>query len=398
MNNRFRRYLAAASAGVAWASASAQSDGGRGLMFDAFQRFSYESNLYRLPDGARPARGARSDLLSLTRLGASYGRPIGLQDVSVAVGLSATRYRESDHLDFDGVDADARWKWTVGRAWHGHLLAMQSQSLSGFDDFSGDERSVNTYRRLEFAGDRAITPRWFVGAGASHTDSEYSDDTRPDADYRARGLSLRGGYRRRDGERIVASIGRTRGEYPNRSASRFTDREYRQTDYRVSGSWSPTGITRLSGYLGYVTRRYEFADNRDFQGAVGRIEMTWQAGGKLSIGAHLRRELGAREDLVDNYVVTEAVALRPSWRVSDKLELASEFEYRRRDFGGDPGFLAEAESDRSENQTRIGLSAGYRYSRSLGFNASLGWEARNADSESREFEATTASVSANLRF
>ena len=395
---RIWQYVAAAAASTAWATASAQADAELGLMFDASQRLIYASNLYRLPDDADPARGSRSDLVSLTRLGASYSRLIGLQDVSVAVGVAATRYRESDHLDYEGLDVDGRWNWVVGRAWRGHLLARQSQSLSGFDDFAGDERSVNTYRRVEFVGDRAITPRWFVGAGASHTTSDYSDDTRPDADYRARGVSLRGGYQPRGGERVVVSVGRIRGEYPNRSASRFSDREYTQTDYRVSGSWAPTGITRFSGYLGYVTRSYDFADNRDYQGPVGRIEMAWQAGGKLRITGHARRELGAQEDLVDNYVVTEAVGVRPAWQVSDKVELASELEYRRRDFGGDPGFLSEPASDRRENQARLGLSAGYHYSRTLGFGASLRWESRNADSDARDYDATTASVTANLRF
>lgn len=367
-------------------------------MFDASQHLLFESNLYRLPDGSDPDRGARSDLVSLTRLGASYSRLIGLQDVSAAVGVAATRYRESDHLDYEGLDADARWNWVVGRTWRGHLAARQSQSLSGFDDFTGDERSVNTYRRLEFTGDRAIGPKWFLGAGASRTTSEYSDDTRPNADYRARGLMLRGGYLRRGGERIVFSLGRTDGEYPNRNATRFSDREYRQTDYRVSGNWSPTGITTFSGYLGYVTRSYDFADNRDYQGAIGRIEMAWQASGKLRITGHARRELGAQEDLVDNYVVTEAIAVRPAWQVSDKVEVATMLEYRRRDFGGDPGFLSEDEADRTENQARLGLSADYRYSRAVGFGASLRWESRNADSDARDYDATTASVRANLRF
>ena len=105
-----------------------------------------------------------------------------------------------------------------------------------------------------------------------------------------------------------------------------------------------------------------------------------------------------RAGVVADYVVTEAVGVRPAWQFSDKVELSSELEYRRRDFGGDPGFFSEQVADRRENQTRIGLSAGYHYSRALGFGASLRWESRNADSDAREYDATTASISANLRF
>lgn len=380
------------------ASAVAQDEVEPGIFFAASQRFLYEDNLYRLPDGIDPQRGERADLVSMTRLGAEFRQSLGLQQFSAGAGVTAARYRDSDHLDYEGVDADALWGWTLGRALGGRLAFRQTQTLSGFDDFAAQDRSLNTYRRLEFTGDHALSPRWFWGLGASYTSSEYSGDTRPSGDYRARGLSLRSGYSGHAGERVTLSVGRTVGDYPNRSASNFSDQGYTQNDYRLTGQWTVTGATRLSGYLGYLTRSYDFADNRDYDGAVGRVEMDWRPTGKLRINSHVRREIGAQEDLVDNYVVTDAIAVRPSWSLSDKIELSSELELRRRDYGGDPGFLPESEADRSERLRRIGISAAYRYSRALGFGASLRWESRSADNDAREYDASTASVSANLRF
>ncbi len=370
-----------------------------GLELDAAQQIVRESNLYRLAEGVDPQRGERGDWVSTTRLGARFRQDAGRQNFLLAAGVTAVRYRDSSHLDHEGVDADARWNWRLGRALDGHLSFRQAQTLSSFDQFAAESRSVNTFRRLEFVGDQALTSRWFWGVGASYTTSDYSGNTRPTAEYRARGLSLRGGYSGRAGERLVLSVGRSRGEYPGRVATRFADQAYSQNDYRLSGEWALTGVTRFHGYLGYLTRQYEFADNRDYGGAVGRVEMAWQPTGKLTLSSHVRREIGAQEDLVDNYVVTDALMLRPVWTVTDKVDVAGELEFLRRDYGGDPGFLEGGlPADRSERLRRVGMSASYRYSRAIGFGAALRWETRSADVGTREYDAGIASVSASMRF
>ncbi|MCB1955288.1 MAG: outer membrane beta-barrel protein [Rhodocyclaceae bacterium] len=384
--------------GFSAATAAAQDGAVQGFGLDAAQRIVRESNLYRLADGQDPGLGERADWVSLTRLGARFRTDIGLQEVALAAGVNAIRYRDNDHLDHEGVDADARWGWQLGRALKGHLSFLQAQTLSSFAEYDGQDRSVNTFRRLEFVGDHALTPRWSWGLGANYTSSDYSGDTRPTADYRVRGLSLRGGYKGRAGEQLVLSVGRAKGEYPQRTATRFADQEYTQNDYRLSGSWAASGATDLNGYIGYLTRRYDFADNRDYDGVVGRFELAWRPTGKLRLDSQVRREIGAQEDLVDNYVVTDAIRLRPAWAYTDKVELAGEMEFMRRDFGGDPGFFEETPADRTERLRRLGVSANYRYSRALDFGASMRWEARSADTDAREYDARTASVSASLRF
>jgi len=393
-----RRQLCVIALTLPCTLAHAEFERPEGLALTASESLLRDSNLYRLADGVDPQRGERSDWISVTRLGAEYERRFGLQQVAASLGLSASRYRDNGHLDHEGVDAGASWRWAVGRRMSGGVALRQSQALSGFDDFAGQERSINTYRRLEMFGDFALTPRWFAGAGAAYTSSDYSGDTRPTADYRARSLSMRGGYQGRSSERLVLSLMRTQGEYPNRVATIFSDQSYSQNDYRLDGYWPASGATRLSGYLGYMTRSYDFAVNRDFEGAVGRLEMDWRISGKLSLQSQLRREIGAQEDLVDNYVVTDALALRPKWALSEKINVSSELEYRRRDFGGDPGFLPQDQRDRTEHLRSLGVAADYRPSQLLSLGMSLRWQTRSADGASRDYDATTAGVSARLRF
>ena len=378
-------------------SIHAQGDERDVLVLTMSQALTREDNLYRLADGVQPQLGDREDLVSRTRVGAQLRKRIGLQHLSAGIGLSMHRYRESDHLDFEGVDLDGRWDWAYGRLWEGRLSLLQRQALSGFDDFQGQQRSINTYRQGRFLADRRVAPEWVVGAGATVVASDYSGDTRPTAEYDAYGASLRAGYRGRAGNQLTLSLRRSQGDYPNRSASRLSDSSYQQDDLQLDGRWLLGGATTLSGYVGYTGRRYDFADNRDFNGATGRLELDWAPTAKLAINAMLRRELGAQEDLVDNFVVTDSLLVRPRWAATDKIDVSTSFELRRRDFGGDPGLVSDAQ-DRSETLRRLGLSASLRIRRTITLGASLGWEERDGDTPDRDFEARRMSLSARLAF
>ena len=314
------------------------------------------------------------------------------------MGLTANRYRENDHLDFEGIDLNGRWDWAYGRATSGELAVLQTQTLSSFDDFAGEQRAVNTYRRLSFTADRLLAPEWLAGIGASMASSDYSGETRPTAEYEERGFSLRAGYRPRAGDQLTLSLNRTHGEYPNRTATLAADRAYDQQDLRLDGRWQITSATRLAGYIGYTGRSYDFADNRDFDGMTGRVELDWAVTAKAAISAVVRREIGAQEDLVDNFVVTDSLLLRPRWSPTEKIALSTEFELRKRDYGGDPGLGGVVPSDRSEELRRFGVFANYQLRRTVSLGAGLRWENRSSDDERRDYSADSASLTARVAF
>ena len=218
------------------------------------------------------------------------------------------------------------------------------------------------------------------------------------AEYEERGFSLRAGYRPRAGDQLTLSLNRTHGEYPNRTATLAADRAYDQQDLRLDGRWQITSATRLAGYIGYTGRSYDFADNRDFDGMTGRVELDWAVTAKAAISAVVRREIGAQEDLVDNFVVTDSLLLRPRWSPTEKIALSTEFELRKRDYGGDPGLGGVVPSDRSEELRRFGVFANYQLRRTVSLGAGLRWENRSSDDERRDYSADSASLTARVAF
>ncbi|MCP5241775.1 MAG: hypothetical protein R3E45_07350 [Rhodocyclaceae bacterium] len=362
------------------------------------QSFYYDSNLYRLGDGVEPTSGERSDTVSSTGLGLRFGRDYGRQGLAASVDINHNAYASNDQLDYTGTNADLGWNWVLGDRWSGKLGFSRSEQLSGFDDYGGQDQSINIYRRAEASANYWYHPSWAVGAGYARIRSRYSNGTRPGSEYDADVADVRLTYQPKSGNRIALKLASTQGVYPRRTATLLSDREYSQTDLRVEADWRVTGATRLSGYIGQTRRSYDFTSNRDFSGLTGRIAADWAVSGKTFISAVFRREIGAQEDLVDNFVVTEALSLSPRWQITDKTQLGAVVEWRRRDYGGDPGLLAGSFGDRSDITRRFGLNLGYQPMRSLSLYLSLQHQLRSASATSSGYDADSASVSASFTF
>jgi len=386
---------------LAWAltgARSAYANEGDALNFVVSQGVYHDTNLYRLGDGVEPSSGGRSDTVSSTALGLRFAKAYGRQGLRASVDVNHNAYANHSRLDYTGTSADAAWNWVLGDRWSGRLGFSRSEQLSGFDDYTGQERSINVYRRADASANYWFHPSWAAGAGYARIRSRYSNGTRPGAEYDANTADLRITYRPRSGNRITFKFASTDGLYPRRTASLVSDREYNQQDFRLEGDWQISGASRLSGYLGQTRRAYDFASNRDFSGLTGRIAADWAISGKTSLNAVLRREMGAQEDLVDNYVVTEALALSPRWQLTEKTGFGAVVEWRRRDYGGDPGLVSGSLGDRSDITRRYGLNFDYQPMRSLSLYFSLQHQLRSPSSTGSGYAADSASVSASFVF
>lgn len=369
---------------------SKAADPDEALQVIARQEVRYDSNIYRLPDGAAAPKGQRSDWVGVTGVGLSFDRTYSLQRLYADIQIDRTYHAVHKALDYTGGKADLRWDWALGRHWTGQLGHLHREVSTADDDFIGASESINVFRRSNASADFWWHPDWAIGGGASRVSSRFRDGERPLSEYDADVVDLNLTYRPRSGNRVTLSWRDTDGRYPNRPAVAGSLREYRQRELRLGADWQATGKLRVSGYLGRTERSYEFAPERDFEGTTGRVTFNWLATGKTSVDLSLRREIGAEEDVVASFAVTEAVLLRSRWWITDKVALGVEGEARRRDFDG--------AADRDERSYRYGLSVLYRPLRSATFSFALYRTLRQADVAFREFDGYVGRLAAELRF
>lgn len=364
------------------------------------QSFQRDDNIFRLPDGVSPnGDGQRDDLISMTSFSAMFDRVYSLQRLYASLDVTRVGFDEWSDLDYTTKGGSIGWDWAVGSRWSGGLSVKQDEMARDFADIGGQRRESSVNRRITFnaSADYWWHPDWAVGAGLEQFESTYSDEASQGADYRASIPEISLTYRPQSGNRLSLKFRHTDGEYPNRTASVFSDEGFREANLRLVGNWRLTGHSSLSGYLGYTRRSYRNLTVRDFSGMTGRLQHDWSLSGKFSLRTTVRREIGAREDLTDNFVVTKAFSVEPTWAVSSRIAVQGGLEWRKRNFGGDPGLVSGVPAQ--DDLTRqLRLSVSYVPIDNLNLSLSHTHASRSSDRPFNEYTADTTALSAQYSF
>ncbi len=364
------------------------------------QLFRYDDNLFRLADGASPADGGeRDEGISVTRVGARYAQTHSLQRINASVGASFAAFQDRNRLDYSVKRAAAAWNWAVGRRWTGMLEFDYDEVPRDFADFAGanDEVSINDRSTIGVSASYWFHPDWAVSAGVEHYDSSFSDPGSRAAAYEE--MIYDGGVTVRTGSGNQLSLtGRfTDGRYPNRVATATLDDGYRQTEIRLTGEWRLTGTSTASGFIGFTEREYDRLDVKDFSGPTGRLQYDWDIGGKTSLSTVARREIGAREDLDNNFIVVTALAITPTWKPTERIRVSGSWEIKDRDFGGDPGFLATT-IDPDDVTRSWRASVAYEPFDNVNLALSHRYASRTAEVDSSEFRANVTELLMRVLF
>lgn len=372
---------------------------------DAFQLFiaqalQADDNLFRLPDGEQPfGDQPRGDLLWITSLAGQFDRVYGRQHLSAKASLRHIRYTEYGYLDYTGADGRAAWDWTLGKRWNGVLSYAQTQAQQNFGDTGNTDRSIATTRRLVAEARFMAGADWALVGGLERLSSSYDeDDVAQGSDYTENGARLGLLFQPASGNRLELYYRHGRGDYPHRDAKTSPVTGYDQDLVQGAGSWRVTGHSTLSGNLGYTWRAYPDQPSKDFEGVTGRLTWDWRPTGKLAGSLGLRREIGAQEDLVANYVVTEALTLQWLWQATGKVGVRARGEWRSRDYGGDPFGLGSAQAAREERTRVLGLGLGYTPLRGLDLGADVSQDHRDANGTTAGYDAMVLLVSAQYAF
>lgn len=396
-----RRCLVLAAAALCASPMQCAAVEGDSLTLKLSHSLQYDDNIYRLSDDVKPfGNRARSDRISLTGLRAAFDRRYSLQQVHASVDVTRVRFDRWSQLDYETQGARLNWDWAVGKRWSGDLRVSQDETARDFADnrVSGRETSISRQHALAADANYWWHPDWSAGAGVERFSTTYSDAASAGSEYDADIVETRLIYRPRSGNQI-ALVGRfTDGDYPNRQAGALADDGFRQTDWRLRGHWQVTGHSRLAGYLGMTRRRHPNLTARDYTGPTGRLEYTLAVSQRLSVTAIARREIGARDDLVDNFVVTRAVSFAPSWQPFYRIGIQGRLEWRKRDFRGDPGLVAGTFPAREDVSRNANVSFIYTPIDPLQLSISYGYLQRDSDLVSEEYTAHVASFSVDYTF
>ena len=370
----------------------------------AEQKVSHDDNVFRISKSvdstATIGSPSRGDTYRTTSVGLRLDLPVSQQRFQADVLLNRTRYNHFSALNFDGHDILANWLWRVGDRASGRLGYTDSESLVSYAYLLGTTPDRLRLRQAQASGAYMLTPVWKIGASLDALTQRNSDPPRQVNDADILAAEILAGYASRAGNSLGVSVRAESGRFPvpQPVGTDLVDNAYQQYSAGVVGDWTPSGASRLGARVDRVSRRYQELPQRDFDGTAWRAEYEWKPTDKTSLAAIARREISPYEYVRSSLVLVRGVALRPSLRMSETIEVAANLESGTRRYAGDPAVALGLASERVDHVRTAGALVSYRPVRLVTLQLSAYHESRTSNVDFGDYSANVVQLSGRLTF
>ncbi|RFP12402.1 hypothetical protein D0T24_25610 [Duganella sp. BJB480] len=366
--------LALAACALAAGGARAASDDG--LHPYAGLLYSYDDNLFRLPDNSPGYDNTRADTSRQLVAGLSFNQAYGREVLTAQAKVSRVTFSHFTQLDYNGKDLSADLAWHLGNRLSGNLGGAYSEVLAPYTDVVTSERNLRTQKRAYAQGNWSFHPSWVARAGYNRNRYVYDLSSQAYNDRTDNQFETGVDYLASSGSTIGLQARSLRSSYdvPRLLGRQLIDNDSRQRELKLKVGWRVTPVTELQFLGGWAHRTHAYLTERDSSGANARLSGNTLLGGAVRANASLWREFAPVESGLVSYSLNTGVSAGASWLLSAKLQLDAQTRHEKRAF---KGLLADSAgfdlSDRSHYNS-LGLS--YTPWRQVQLTASLFRESR----------------------
>lgn len=362
--------------------------------------YEHDDNVYRFADPAEAAaqRGSPTLADSVRRVSAGSWAQLdyGRQALRAFGELRHYEYGQFEELERTEGTFEGRLDWNYGIPWSGHLLYEHAIRLEPVTSTETGELGMQTLQEGEFFITRAMTPRWRTEGALGTRRKRHARPAAENSDLDE--------VRSRFGFSWASPLGTagiavevTRGDFPHREAApeRGVVASYRQSDFLLRASNVFSAVSTIEAETGY-TVRVAPGDAGDFHGLTGRLRYLWRWTPQTSVDAQVFRRLRDIEEQDANYVEELGLALQVQRSLTRTLGLVGRAEVAEQDYGGSPATSGDG-TERSDHVDRFQLGLSYAPRRWVLLKPSVGLERRYSTRADREYDATMAGVTLEVR-
>lgn len=364
------------------------------LEYSASVNHAWDNNLFRSKDNAS------SDEITTFRAGVRFDKAVSLQRFLVDVNYVDYQYQKNDFLDFDAVNYNAAWLWSLTPSLTGTLSTRKNKSLLGFADFRTFAQNIRTDEYNIFRAEYSPYKVWSLIVGFTDTSLQNSQTFNAQNDYDATAVDYGARYNFASGTSLTF-LGHTRnGNFKrvlnaSNIASAF-DNGFSEDEFEMDVVFKATAKSNLSSKLAYLSREYDHFSVRDYDAWLGNLKYDLLITGKLKASMDLSRSVGTFETQYSTYSITDAVNIGASYFYSDKVVFGLNARLSQRDFDGrvNPVF-----PNRIDHEQSINGSLTWQPLRNIGLTLSSVKSSRNANSayDVFDFDDVTTSVTVDLK-
>lgn len=348
------------------------------LQFSASVNRAYDDNLFRVKNNET------SDQITTSTAGVKLDKSYSLQRFIVDVSYVDYKYQTNDFLNFEALNYDAKWLWSLTPSLTGTLSTSRSKTLNGFSDFRSFTQNIRTADISQFRAEYSPYKVWTLIAGVTETDFQNSQTFNAVAQYNATALDYGARYNFASGSNLSLLAHKRNGQFQRQiNQAALFDNGFTEDEYELDFVLKPTGKSSLSSKLGYLSREYDNFSIRNYDVLIGYINYDLFLTGKIKTSLGLARNAGPFETNYSTYTLTDSATIGVSYLYSDKVTLMLNGRIAQRDFK--QAVIAGA-AKRDDDEQSLSGSVTWRPIKNIGFTLSSIKSRRTSSAAYSNFE------------
>lgn len=363
----------------------------------------YDSNLFRLPDGANsaalPGNFEPSEHIGVTSAALTLDKAYSMQRFQLSASVIDYNYRNFSYLSFTALNYAAAWQWSLTPRIKGVLSSSRVEAPTNYQDFKGfNTRNVHTDIVTHFEAEADLGGAWRVLAGLDHLTSQEEQFVVREGDASGRSAALGLRYVFSSGNTVTYRVREGRGDSIGlTNTSTVGSLDFDDRFHELDVQWVLTGKTRINARLGHSSRNYDGGAQRDFSGATGDLTMLWDATAKISVEAGARRSLVPYLTANSNYITLDRLSLAPVWKATSRIAVRARYEVAARNYdGAAPGQTAP--SGRRDTTQLASLGVEWQPIRAATVSFTLQKIRNTSNLAGAGFDSDGASIAAKFTF
>lgn len=384
-----------------FATISAYADSDDTINFLIGADYRHYDNLFLLPDGQNPGRGAeRSDNVLKTNFGIKVDKKYSLQEFKFDYSHIDNKYENADFLNFNSNNYKAVWLWSLTPSLRGNLSSERNVDLIPFTDRdrNSNTQNIRTLEMQMFDFDWSPHNVWHLLGGYTKLESTNSQTFLQETSFKLNALEAGVMYSFPSSSYIALKLRKRNGENQEINLPNQIGKDFSENEAELSSLWKLSGKSKLTTNLGHNVHTDDTYALRDFSGYFGGVNYSWDASAKLNLGVNLIRRLESYQDVNSSYVVSDVLSIRPTWALTSKVTLGGYVSASKRKFLGDGPSSLAATPTRVDDGFRYGVEATWAPRRTVRLGVNLQHDERNSNVINSDFSSNTVGINGQLTF